>query len=296
MSIVIGGAVGSAIGTAVIGAGVNMAVGAIAGGPEAGGSGGAAQVADPFASQRGRYQEDLFNLIQGSPRSAQNAADLKGLADVNRFGVSVPIPGQTTGGKLMQQMLTPGYEFNSSDPSYAWRLQQGAGALASSGAARGLLNSGNIATALTNYGQNAASQEFQAQFGRAAGQDQSQQQLERTQYSSIMGLNQDNRASAQAFFDNTRTANTDYENAYQNAYGRLSQLSGATTGSPATAGQLVQQENASAAAGARQIIDPLTGALVSSLRTPTGTGGNNDWVSGSGGYSGYTNSDYGQYF
>ena len=289
MSIVIGGAVGAAVGTAVIGTGVNMAVGAMASDGSSGGS--AAQVADPFASQRGRYQEDLFNLINASPSSAQNAQTLLGLADTNSNAVNVPIPGQTTGGSLMQQMLTPGYEFNSNDPSYAWRLQQGAGALAASGAAKGLLNSGNIAAALTDYGQGAASQEYQAQFSRASTQDQSQQQLERTQYSSIMGLNQDNRNAAQSFYDNTRTANTDYENAYQNAYGRLSQLSGATTGSPATAGQLVQQENASAAAGARQIIDPLTGAVTNYLSSSNSGSGGGTSNSGN-----YYSSDYGQYF
>ena len=294
MSIVIGGTVGAAVGTAVIGAGVNMAVGAIAGDSASGG--GSAQVADPFGSQRGRYQESLYDLVNASTSTtggltAPGVKNLWGLTDTNSNTRAVPMPGQTTGGNLMQQMLTPGYEFNSNDPSYAWRLQQGAGALAASGAAKGLLNSGNIATALTDYGQNAASQEYQAQFGRASTQDQSQQQLDRTRFSSSMALNQDNRAAAQATFDNSRQLNSDTEAAYQNAYGRLSQLSGATSGSPSTAAQLSSQENASAAAGLRQVIDPLTGALVSSLGGSSSGGGG-----GTSNASNYYSSDYGQYF
>ena len=291
MSIVIGGAVGAAVGTAVIGTGVSMAAGALAGGSSS--SSGTAAAADPFASQRGRYQESLYDLVNASTSTtggltAPGVKDLWGLTDTNNNATAVPMPGQTTGGNLMQQMLTPGYEFNSNDASYAWRLQQGAGALTASNAAKGLLNSGSIATALTDYGQNAASQEYQAQFGRASTQDQSQQQLDRTKFSSALALNQDNRAAEQATFDNSRQLNSDTEAAYQNAYGRLSQLSGATSGSPATAAQLASQENASAAAGLHQIVDPLTGAITNSLSSSGTSGTSNS--------SNYYSSDYGQYF
>lgn len=59
-----------------------------------------------------------------------------------------------------------GAEFATSDPSYEFRLKQGQQALERSGAAKGLLNSGNMAIALQDYGQNAASQEYGAQFDR----------------------------------------------------------------------------------------------------------------------------------
>lgn len=52
------------------------------------------------------------------------------------------------------------------DPSYKWRLGQGTEALENSAAARGGLLSGNTGKALQDYGQNAASQEYGAQFGR----------------------------------------------------------------------------------------------------------------------------------
>lgn len=52
------------------------------------------------------------------------------------------------------------------DPSYTWRLNQGLAAVESSAAARGGYFSGNTGVALTDYGQGAASQEYQNQFGR----------------------------------------------------------------------------------------------------------------------------------
>ncbi len=54
----------------------------------------------------------------------------------------------------------------SSDPSYQFRFNQGQNALENSAAARGGLLSGNTGKALTDYGQNAASQEYANQFGR----------------------------------------------------------------------------------------------------------------------------------
>lgn len=54
----------------------------------------------------------------------------------------------------------------TSDPSYKWRLNQGTEALENSAAARGGLLSGNTGRALVEYGQNAASQEYGAQFAR----------------------------------------------------------------------------------------------------------------------------------
>lgn len=67
----------------------------------------------------------------------------------------------------LQSMSQPGGgDFQTSDPSYLFRLQQGQQALERSGGAQGLQGSGNMGIALQNYGQNAASQEFGAQFDR----------------------------------------------------------------------------------------------------------------------------------
>lgn len=55
------------------------------------------------------------------------------------------------------------------DPSYQFRLQQGQGALENSAAARGGMLSGNALRALSDYGQNTASQEFGNVANRLAG-------------------------------------------------------------------------------------------------------------------------------
>lgn len=57
-------------------------------------------------------------------------------------------------------------QFSPDDPSYQWRFQQGQQATERSLAAKGLLNSGNAAIELQQYGQGAASQEYGAQFDR----------------------------------------------------------------------------------------------------------------------------------
>lgn len=57
-------------------------------------------------------------------------------------------------------------QFSPDDPSYQWRFQQGQQAAERSLASRGLLNSGNAAIELQQYGQGAASQEYGAQFNR----------------------------------------------------------------------------------------------------------------------------------
>jgi len=61
------------------------------------------------------------------------------------------------------------YSFSSSDPSYAWRMQQGQQALERSAAARGQLLSGGHLKDLTNYSQGLASTEYGNQFNRLMG-------------------------------------------------------------------------------------------------------------------------------
>lgn len=85
-------------------------------------------------------------------RLAELQAELKNL--VSRYAGSQPA-----------QEVKP-YSFQTSDPSYQWRLEQGQQALERSAAARGGLMSGRNLKDLTDYGQGAASQEFQNEFSR----------------------------------------------------------------------------------------------------------------------------------
>jgi hypothetical protein len=71
-------------------------------------------------------------------------------------------------GDQLTHMMSPGSKFNTDDPSYQWRFDQGMESVNRGSAASGLLNSGNRLAELTNYGQGAASQEFQNQFSRLA--------------------------------------------------------------------------------------------------------------------------------
>ena len=75
----------------------------------------------------------------------------------------------------------------NADPSYQWRMQQGQQALEASAAAKGGYFSGQTGIDLTNYGQNAASQEYQNQFNRYQTQlsdYMGQQQFNANQYQS----------------------------------------------------------------------------------------------------------------
>ena len=58
-------------------------------------------------------------------------------------------------------------DFDTADPSYQFRLQEGIDALDASAAARGMVQSGAQQKAITEYGQDYASQEFQNAYNRA---------------------------------------------------------------------------------------------------------------------------------
>jgi hypothetical protein len=75
-------------------------------------------------------------------------------------------PSDVYRGRIEQMLTGNGADFATSDPSYQFRFEQGKKATERSLAAKGLLNSGNAAAAMSDYGQQSASQEFQAQFGR----------------------------------------------------------------------------------------------------------------------------------
>jgi hypothetical protein len=100
----------------------------------------------------------------------------------------------------LQAMSAPGGgDFQTSDPSYLFRLQQGQQALERSGAAKGLQGSGNMGIALQNYGQNAASQEFGAQFERmkqGLGAVSSQYDTQMQRLMKMAGIDNDPAAAA----------------------------------------------------------------------------------------------------
>jgi len=74
--------------------------------------------------------------------------------------------GIQPGGKFAEFKMNP----LMSDPSYAFRKQEGVNALMAQGAAGGNLASGNMGVALQNYGQNLASTEYQNEYARQLGE------------------------------------------------------------------------------------------------------------------------------
>lgn len=98
------------------------------------------------AAQLQREQFDITNEQQRPWREAGGRAlnKLESMAEYKPFDM-----------KTFQQ-----------DPSYQFRMDQGLKGLERSAAARGGLISGNTGGALVNYGQNAASQEYQNAFNR----------------------------------------------------------------------------------------------------------------------------------
>lgn len=242
MSLIIGGiSIGGALAAGAATAVGTYAVGSLLSPSSPGGqsqsadtSGTAANAADPFAGQRAGYQTALGGFM-ASPNNVQS--------DPYGAVAATPQANSSAGAQMMSQMLTPGYQFNSTDPSYAWRMSQGAGALASSKAASGLLNSGNAATALVDYGQNQASTEYAAQFARASSQDGQSFGEQQQTFSDLMA------------------GDSAYNTSVSNQFSRLAQLSGANIGNPGEAGQLQQNGTAAASAGLQSAVAPVTSAL-----------------------------------
>jgi hypothetical protein len=114
--------------------------------------------ANQIADERAKLsKEDTGSSTQSTDQIAAAVKSLQG-------NISQPAPGQDQYSKALEGMMTG--SFSPNDPSYKWRLGQGQQAVERSQAAKGLLGSGNVLTALTDYAQGSASQEYQAQFQR----------------------------------------------------------------------------------------------------------------------------------
>jgi hypothetical protein len=153
---------------------------------------------------------DYQNAVQWSNQASQNAFNNETQAYQPLYNTGVSALNSASA------MLQPGNNFQTSDPSYQWRLGQGLNAVQSSAAANGSLNSGGTLKALNNYAQGAASQEFQNQFNRQ---------------NTLAGY-------AQPAATGLATANASYANNQQNAF---------FSGANGMAGARTAQGNATAA-------------------------------------------------
>lgn len=115
---------------------------------------------------------------------AKQATGIPG-ALVTRIGSNTvllaPAPAQETGGSRVKAaatgtgetpywgtagQLTKPFEFDQTDPSYAWRFKEGQEAVNQSAAAKGGYFSGETGLELERYGQGLASTEYGAEFNR----------------------------------------------------------------------------------------------------------------------------------
>lgn len=178
-------ALGAAAGYALAPAtgGASLALSAAALGSTIGGSleaGSAQKSAAQTQSNAANYAADLQRqtaldqmALQRETTGAQTALQQK----MYQEGVTRQEPWYAAGKTALSNLqsgLAPGGQYTKTfspsdlytDPSYAWRLQQGQKALEQSAAARGIQFSGGTQAALQNYGQQSASTEYQNAYNR----------------------------------------------------------------------------------------------------------------------------------
>jgi hypothetical protein len=91
---------------------------------------------------------------------------LTGARDASVAGFQPFLQGGQAQFQQAQNMLTPGYQYGPSDPSYAWRFGEGMNALTRQQSASGTLQSGGGEKAAMRFGQGLASTEFGNDFNR----------------------------------------------------------------------------------------------------------------------------------
>lgn len=150
-----------------------------------------------------------FGTLTGNP-NGQGSTFVNDGTNTSQIGALNQINALARGSGAVQptltnQTFTPVTAVNSTfqaDPSYAWRLSQGEGAINNSGAANGLGKSGAQMQALDAYGQNAASQEYQNWFARYMNQNAYNLQGQAGVNAANFGQQQQEFANTQGQFNN----------------------------------------------------------------------------------------------
>ena len=155
----------------LIGAGISGGSALGAGFTQAGAANNAANLQAQEANNALNFQKQEFNTNQQNmaPWLQQGGAALSQLASGLGLG-----PGGKGVGPLnapfTQQFTAPTAAQASQYPGYQFQLQQGENAINNSAAARGGLNSGNAATALNNYAQGTAQNDYNNVYNEAMQQ------------------------------------------------------------------------------------------------------------------------------
>lgn len=159
------------------------------------GSNSQAKAAKSAANQQYQASQDA-NKIQKDMYD-QTRKDLSPYAQAGGTALSQLMGGMGPNGQFMQEYSGQAiYD----DPSYQFRLQQGQDSIQAGAAAQGGLLSGATQKALLNYGQDAASQEYNNAYNRFSA-DQTNQY---NRLSNLVGIGQN--AAAQTGTAGTQTA------------------------------------------------------------------------------------------
>lgn len=117
-----------------------------------------------YATQQQRRLAESAAAAPGTQQGISMEQRNLATTDALNNALNTPGPGRSVYDQRLQQMMLG--SFDSSDPSYRWRVEQALTNAGRAGAARGMLGSGNMAAELLTLSSNLASQEYGAQFNR----------------------------------------------------------------------------------------------------------------------------------
>ena len=139
-------------------------------------------------------------------------------------------PWQVAGEAALHQMeQAPDFTFTPEsidkfyDPSYNWRVDQGVKALDRSAASRGRLRSGAQDQAITQFGQDMATQEYQNAFNRQQAQNLNDYNIQRGTYDTNQNKLRSLMGVGTAATGNIQNAGANMGNAINSAYGTSGQ-------------------------------------------------------------------------
>jgi hypothetical protein len=127
-----------------------------------------AQLTQWVQQQNPGLSPDLVQYYVGKIKGQPGANPTEQAGSANYWADKLKADPTTGGGGQNGGPVTVG-GVPGIDPSYGFRFNQGLDALQKSAASRGTLLTGGTLKGITNYGQNAASQEYGADFGRQFG-------------------------------------------------------------------------------------------------------------------------------
>ncbi len=119
-----------------------------------------------YSGVANRSADDLGALARSGAEGVRNAA-----TGANEYLNPYVQGGQKAFQTLSDLAAAPeekfNFQFSQDDPSYQFRMNEGQKAIERSAASRGIGQTGGTLKALTRYGQDAASQEYQSAYNRA---------------------------------------------------------------------------------------------------------------------------------